>query len=76
MTSTPNVLTTELRDLLYNQCIDNMFFLIFYPTGRIRVCKIRFVSTGENRGKPFLAYPTGISVNPTGARIEMSYTGV
>ena len=23
MTSTPNVLTTQLRDLLYNQCIDN-----------------------------------------------------
>ena len=53
MTSSPNVLTTELRDVLYNQCIDKpcccSFFI--YPTGRIRVCKIRFVSTGENRRK-------------------------
>ena len=35
MTSTTNVLTTQLRDLLM-------------------VCKTRFVSTCENRGKPFL----------------------
>ena len=28
--------------------------LVICPTGRIKVCKIRFVSTGENRGKPCL----------------------
>ena len=52
MTSTPNVLTTVLRDLLYNQCIDNTccYSFYIYPTGRTD--KIRFVSTGENRGKP------------------------
>ena len=27
------------------------FSIFIYPTGRIRVCKIRFVSTGENRAK-------------------------
>ena len=56
MTSTSKVLTTELRDLLYNQCIDNTCRYSFFirPTGRIRVCKIRFVSTGENRGQPCL----------------------
>ena len=58
MTSTPSVLTTELCDLLYmyNQCIDNMccYSFFIYPTGWIRVCKIRFVSTGENSGKPCL----------------------
>ena len=56
MTSTPNVLTTELRDLLYNQCVDNTCRYSFFirTTCRIRVCKIRFVSTGENREKPCL----------------------
>ena len=56
MTSTPNALTTELCDLLYNQCIDNTccYSFFIYPTGRIRVCKIRFVSTGENGGKACL----------------------
>ena len=55
MTSTSNVLTTELHDL-YNQCIDNTcwYSIFIYPTGRIRVCKIRFVSTGKNHGKPCL----------------------
>ena len=54
MTSTPNVLATELRDLLYNQCIDSTgcYLFFIYPTGRIWVCKIRFVSTGENRENP------------------------
>ena len=53
MTTTPNVLTTELRDLLYNQCIDNTccYSMFVYPMGRIRVCKIRFVSTDENGEK-------------------------
>ena len=52
--STPKVLTTELRDLIYNQCIDNACCYLFfiYPTGRIRVCKIRFFSTDENHEKP------------------------
>ena len=47
---------TELSDLLFIQCIDNMCCYLFfiYPTGRIRVFKIRFDSTGENRGKPCL----------------------
>ena len=32
MMSTPNVLTTELRDLLYNECIDNMcYYSLLYP---------------------------------------------
>ena len=54
--SNPNMLTTELRDLLYNQCIDNMccYSFFIYPMDRIRVCKIWFVSTGENSGKPGL----------------------
>ena len=43
-----------LRDLLYNQCIDNMCCYSFFicPTGRITVCKIRIVSKGENGRKP------------------------
>ena len=47
MTSTPNVVTTEVRDLLYNQWIDNTCCCSFFihHTGRIRVCKIRFGST-------------------------------
>ena len=34
MTSTPNDLTTELRDLLYNQCIDNTLLFIFFLSHR------------------------------------------
>ena len=30
MTSTPNVLTTEFRDFLYNQCIDNTCHYSFF----------------------------------------------
>ena len=65
ITSTPNVLTIELRDLLYNHCIDNTCCYSFFilPTGRIRVCKISFVSTGENRGKPCLVCKKSISFN-------------
>ena len=53
MTSTPNVLTTELHgpyttNVLTTRVV-NRFFI--YPMGRIRACKIRFVSTGENLGK-------------------------
>ena len=56
VTSIPNVLTTELYDFLYNQCTDNMCCYSFFicSTGRTRVCKIRFVSTGDNPGKPCL----------------------
>ena len=51
-----NVLVTKLHDLLYNQCIENTccYSFFIYPTGWVRVCKIRFVSTGENLGKPSL----------------------
>ena len=35
MTSIPNVLTTELRDLLYNQCIDNTCYSFFLSIPRI-----------------------------------------
>ena len=63
MTSTPNVLTTELHDLLYNQYNDNMcsYSFFIYPTHRTRVCKIRFVSMGENCGKPFQLCKHGVS---------------
>ena len=55
MMLTRKVLTTELRDLLYYPCIDKRCYLFFIcPTGRIRVCKRRFVSSGENRRKPCL----------------------
>ena len=66
VTSSPNVLTTELRDVLDNQCIDNTccYSFFIYPTCRIRVFKIRFVSTGENRGKPCLVCKKGISCIP------------
>ena len=49
-------LKDKLCGLLYNQCIVNTccYSFFIYPTGRIRVCKIRFVSTGENRGNPCL----------------------
>ena len=64
MTSIPNVLTTELRDFLYNQCIDMCCYSFFiYPMGRIRVCKIRLVSTGENRGKPCLVCKKKLSLH-------------
>ena len=53
VSSTPNVLRTELRDLLYNQCIENTccFLLFIYPTGQIRLCKKRLsalVKIAEN----------------------------
>ena len=50
MTLTPNVLTTQLRDLnvIDNTCCYSFFYLL---QGRIRVCKVRFVSTGENHEK-------------------------
>ena len=55
MMSTLNLFTAELDDLLHNQCIDNTCCYLFfiYPTGWIKVCKIRFVNNGDNRGKPW-----------------------
>ena len=49
-------ITTELRDVLYictTSVLKPHFYSFFiYPTGRIRICKIWFVSSnGENRGK-------------------------
>ena len=44
-------------------------YLIFIcPTSRIRVCEIRFVSTGEKCGKPCNAYMRcySIFIHPTG----------
>ena len=35
LTSNANVLTTELRDLLYNQCIDNMYCYSFLSIPRV-----------------------------------------
>ena len=65
MTSSLNVLTTELLDILYNQCIDNTccYSFFIYSTGQIRVCNIRFVSTSKNRGKPCLVCKNTISVS-------------
>ena len=59
MTSTPNVLTTELPDLLYNQCIDNTccYSFFIYPMGQMTVI------TGENRGKPCLVCKNNSSNN-------------
>ena len=58
MMSTPNVLMAELHDFLYNLCIDNMCCYSFFicPTCQIRICKIRFASTGENCGQPYLVF--------------------
>ena len=33
MTSSPNVLMTELRDVLYNQCIDVLLFIFYLSYG-------------------------------------------
>ena len=56
MTSTPNVLTTEVHDVLYNKCIDNTWccLIFIYPTCRTRICNLRFVNTGEKCRKPSL----------------------
>ena len=53
MTSTPNVLMTQLCDLLYNQCIDNTGCYCYFicPAGRVWVCEVGFGSNGEGRGK-------------------------
>ena len=74
MTSTLNVLMTELHDRLYNQCIGNTswFSIFIYPTGLIRVCKIRFASTGENRGKPCLVCKNIRILHGCEVRIENS----
>ena len=65
MMSTPNTITTQLRDRLYNQCIDNTcwYSTFIYPTGWIRLCKIRFVCTVENHGNPCLVCKKCMSKN-------------
>ena len=42
-------------DVLYNQCISNMWksSISIFPTGRIRVCEIRCTSTGITCGNPY-----------------------
>ena len=55
MTSTPNVLTTNVTS--YTTIVLTTHFVncfLIYPIGWIRVCEIRFVSTGENHRKPGL----------------------
>ena len=63
MTSSPNDLTTELPDLLYNRCIGNTcsYSFVIYPTDRIRICKIRFVGTGKNHRKSCLVCKKTVS---------------
>ena len=74
MTSTPKLLTTELRGLMYNQCIiDNTCLYAFLI--RIRVCNIRFVSTEENRGKPCLVCKNIRIFHGWELRIEISVRG-
>ena len=47
-----NIVTwPSIQPMYRNTCCYSIFI---YPTGWIRVCKIRFVSTGEYRGKPCL----------------------
>ena len=48
MMSISNVLTTELRDLLYNYCIDNTrcYSFFIYPTSQISVCMIMRIFHG------------------------------
>ena len=60
MTSTPNVLMTwsPLQPIHWLHVV---VFDFIYPTGRIRACKIRFVSTDENLGKPCLVCISNLS---------------
>ena len=76
MTSLPNVLMTELRDVLYNQCIDNRccYSFFIYPTGQIMVCKIRFVSTGEDRGIPCLVCKKVLRTGSCHIRLKTCFT--
>ena len=58
MTSLRSVTSTLMmanRDVIYNQVIPNTWkFLIFiFPRGRIRVCEIRFSSSGVICGNPY-----------------------
>ena len=50
--------------------------LVLYPRGQIRVCKIRFVSTGQNRGKPCLVCKTIRNFNGCEMQIENSVTRI
>ena len=58
VTSLRSVMSTLMmayRDALYNQCLSNtwQFSIFIFPTGRIRVCEIRFASTGVICGNPY-----------------------
>ena len=50
--SVTSTLTMAYSDVLYNQCLSNTrkFSILVFPTGRIRVCEIRFTSTGVMSG--------------------------
>ena len=77
MTPTPNVLPTELHDLytinVLTTCVIRYFM---YPMGQIRVCKIRFVSTGEYHGKPCPVCKNIRILNDCEVRTENSVTRI
>ena len=51
-----SALTMAHRDVIYNQCISNTwkFSIFILTTGWIRMCEIRFASTGVICGNPYL----------------------
>ena len=53
--SVTSTLTMAYCDVLYNQCISNTwkFSIFIFPKGLIRVCEIRFASTGVICGNPY-----------------------
>ena len=51
MTSTPN---SNVISYITNVSTTCYYSFFIYPTSQIRVCTIRFVSTGKNRGNPCL----------------------
>ena len=64
MTSVPIVLTTRATWLpIQPMYWQHVLLFVFYPSHRSNkgMCKIRFVSTGENCGKPCLACKNNIS---------------
>ena len=61
-TLTSDIFTWPPIQPMYWQHVLLIVFFI-YPMGPIRVCKIRFVSTGENCGKPCLVCKKHVSKN-------------
>ena len=65
MSSTPQRLNDRVTwppiQPMYRQRV--LCFVFNLSHGRIRVCKIKFVSTGESRGKPCPAYKKKISLS-------------